>query len=378
MFAGHNRILKLLATESKGQFEEIEFRDGVYIYGAGDLGRLALEYCEARNIKVVGFLDRDKDGVIMSRSGRAYNVRRPGSCSKMAMQSQCVAVAIATQPYWPIHSELVGLGWYAILPFYHLSSTSSKCHPLNNGWRIGNVSDEEIHLTSEVFYRWADDQSRMHYEAFLAWHKHFEEIPLSGDIKIAPQLRYVIPEVLKALDTRSNQFVDIGSHVGDSLSRMKDAGVIFKHYILFEPDDDSRSGLQANLNKLLPEGVKAEIYSEVIADRQGRAKFQSGLGYCSQLWGWAKEDREVRTLDSYGFKPDFLKVHTEGSEESVFQGAKDTVSNSRPVITFSVYHRRQGFCQDIHSVMSIFTNYSWYFRLHGYQGTGAFVYGIPG
>ena len=47
------------------------------------------------------------------------------------------------------------------------------------------------------------------------------------------------------------------------------------------------------------------------------------------------------------------------------------------MIAYSVYHRREGFYEDIAEIMKLFEGYNWFFRLHSFHGTGAFVYAIP-
>ena len=40
----------------------------------------------------------------------------------------------------------------------------------------------------------------------------------------------------------------------------------------------------------------------------------------------------VRTLDSFGLSPDFIKIDVEGFEKLVLQGAKETIARSRPAL----------------------------------------------
>jgi hypothetical protein len=75
--------------------------------------------------------------------------------------------------------------------------------------------------------------------------------------------------------------------------------------------------------------------------------------------------------------PDLIKIHTEGSELDILKGAAKTIKRYNPLLAYSVYHNRDGLCRAIIEPMKSFDNYLWYFRLHCYQGTGAFVYGVP-
>jgi hypothetical protein len=371
-----NRALQWLVMNSDCLYDDINYNNGVYIYGAGELGLLALQYCEACNIPILGFLDQMRDTPVPSASRISYPVFHPHSYAGKVDKSKCIAVAIATQPFHPIRNSLLELGWTEVVPFYHLTSTPSECHPLKNGWRLGSVNDEEIGLAREIFARWADDHSRQHYEAFLAWHRSYTEITLS-DAPISVNDRYVIPEVVAALKGRTNQLVDIGAHVGESIRRMNAAAVTFSDYVVFEPDTSSCAALEPELAKLIPPGATSKIVPQVLDSCRQKVAFQSGLGYCSQIWTHGNICLDSYALDDFNLKPDFLKIHTEGKEAEILAGARETVKGSRPVIAYSVYHRREGFYNDIFSVMSAVLDYKWHFRLHSFQGTGAFVYGIP-
>lgn len=371
-----NRALQWLVMDSDGIYEDINYNNGIYIYGAGELGLLALQYCEACNIPILGFLDQIRVKPVASLSGNVYPVFQTHPCPAKVDKSKCIAVAVATQPFHPIRNILLGLGWSEVVPFYHLTSTPSERHPLTNGWRLGTVNDEEIGLAREIFDRWADEHSRQHYEAFLAWHRNYTETDLT-DYPIKVGQRYVIPEVLTTIRRRSSCFVDIGSHLGESIKRMTQSGLRFDTYHIFEPDNSSRLLIEEHVSDLVPPSSSAIIYPYVLSDRKRRVRFLAGYGYCSQMWEGAQDYRDSVELDSFALQPDLIKIHTEGSEVSVLMGSKATVKHSRPLIVFSVYHGRQGFAEDIYRAFEICGNYDWIFRLHSFQGTGAFVYGLP-
>lgn len=354
----------------------LDQNDGIYIYGAGDLGALALEYCEACDIRVMGFLDRSRKEPILSRKGLKYRVYRPDDAQNFLDKTTPVAVAIATSPYAPIAQQLQALNWKSVTPFYNLTSAARIGHPLRNGWCLGEVNDQEKEVVHFVCEHWSDDISWLHYEAFLAWHHNNTEIELD----LAPinrSERYAIPELKKALQNRLKVFVDVGSHKGESIARMTNIGLIFEKYELFEPDAKSRGVLKSEKEQLIPSHSAFVIHSDVLSEEISYSNFQEGLGYCSQLWDNAVESRNTNTLDSLKLNPDFLKIHTEGSEIRVIKGALGTIKSSRPVIVYSVYHRREGFFSDISEAMSLIPDYKWFFRLHSFQGTGAFVYALP-
>jgi hypothetical protein len=135
--------------------------------------------------------------------------------------------------------------------------------------------------------------------------------------------------------------------------------------------------LKSNIKNYLPAHKKISFLNYVLGTSNSLLPFKEGLGYCSQLWSESTIVRSVNTLDSLDCRPDFLKIHTEGSELEVLLGGVNTISRDRPVLAFSIYHNRDGLCRIPFESMQLFEDYKWYFRLHSYQGTGGFIYGLP-
>jgi len=365
-----------LIADSAAQEFHAALKRGIYIYGAGELGALALEYCEACDIRVLGVLDRARSGSIRSESGREYAIFSPDSAVKQLLRTAPVAVAIATLPFGPIREQLNAAGWNSVLPFYNLTSRSRAGHPLRSGWSLGRVTQEEFQTVDWLCRQWSDEISWRHFEAYLAWHRDNTEIDLLRD-PIDPNQRYAIPELVESLRNRLNECVDVGSHRGESIARLNKAGLCFDKYVLIEPDDFSRSFLSSRQQSIVPEGASCSILGSVLGSGKHMTGFEQGLGYCSQVWSESNAVRQVIPLDELSLNPDLLKIHTEGTELEIIRGAAETISRSQPCLAFSVYHQRDGFFDDIAVPMKMFLGYRWFFRLHSHQGTGAFVYAVP-
>lgn len=370
-----DRLTQRLLASANCVVEATDISSGVYIYGAGDLGALAVEYCESCEIHIAGILDKNKTGLIKGKSSQ-YLIHKPSEIPFEDRSHTPVAIAVVTAPILPISESLRSLGWSRVLPFYALTREKRIGHPLVNGWVAGLVSKHELETVQWICEKWGDAVSLAQYEAFLAWHIDGTELPLTN-YPIDPNQRYVIPQLLSAFSLRHRQMVDVGSHRGESVRRLLEAGVVFSKYVLIEPDPVSRDHLSKALGGYQLAARQLEILDAVLGARNTVQPFIAGLGYCSQLWSESTTLRPVVTLDSLGCKPDFLKIHTEGSELDVLLGATDIIREHKPVLAFSVYHSRDGLCRAIAEPMRRFAGYEWYFRLHSYQGTGAFVYGVP-
>ncbi len=370
-----NRLIQRLLDSSNDYPESLDLGEGVYIYGAGELGMLAVEYCEACGILILGILDQNKTGVIKGRFSE-YRICKPDEIPMEVRFQFPLAVSIATLAFAPISKMLKSCGWKKVLPFYTLTMEKRTGHPLRNGWTVGSISEEELEKVGWICGNWDDDTSLLHYEVFLAWHIDGTELSLLEE-EIDPNQRYVIAPLLVELFNRHQQMVDVGSHRGESIKRLLDADVLFSEYVLIEPDLESIRQLKSEIKNFLPADKRIRFLNYILGANNTLMPFKEGLGYCSQLWSESTLVRSVVTLDSLECRPDFLKIHTEGSELDVLLGGVDTISKNRPVLAFSIYHNRGGLCQIPFESMQLFDGYKWYFRLHSYQGTGAFIYGVP-
>lgn len=369
------RIQKKLALGSTLSDHVPEVSRGIFLYGAGELGVLALEYCAACKIEVIGVVDKSKSGARTFGDG-VIDISSPNQSSIDKFKSIPIFVAIANTPVQPIIDSLKSQRWRHVFPFYALTSTLRAGHPLSNGWLIQGIDGKEIDDVREICEVWCDDASLEHYESFIDWHLDFTE-SLPQIEPILPAQRYLIDSVRFAIGNRRGQLVDVGSHLGQMPRRLINAGFDFHEYVLVEPDTLNRQRLEIEVRDFMPPSAKVTILADLLASKIASSNFAEGLGYCSQVWSKSELSRITTKLDDLQLNPDLLKIHTEGTEFDILQGGLKTILKSRPVVLFTTYHNRDGLSRSIAGSMRMFPNYSWSFRLHSFQGTGAVVYGFP-
>lgn len=349
------------------------------IYGAGELGLLALDFCEKCNIKVKAFIDQAADSkktIKSNLNNKEYSIFHPLANDIETFKSIPIYISIATLPYLDIENQLKRQGWKYIKPFYYLTKDKNKSHPLSNGWQIENLDSSLVNKIQQVENLLADQLSIDHYRTFLKWHNGFIE---DQDTKnsINKQERYVIGPLINYLKANKNNFIDIGSHVGESVFKLHQAGIVFDEYNLFEPDYSSCLTLIQNIEKLKLHTSKVAFYADVLGGNSNLVNFFSGLGYSSQVCSHGNEIRGQKTLDTYDLKPSFIKLHTEGSELDILSGAKNTIHKYRPALASAIYHNDKGVVDIFLWAKDNLIDYKIYLRLHNFQGCGAFIYCIP-
>ena len=373
--AAASRILERIYSAQHEPFEVCDLDSGICLYGAGDLGSLAIEYCTANQISIKAVFDRSPETSKLA-SQTKIPVRSIDSASSEDCVSTPIAICLSNSSVEEVAINLKSRGWRLPIPFYAITGVARTGHPLANGWRVGAISEKEAGEIRNICNLLADDESVGHYESFVGWHSDYSELR-HQEYPIDPGSRYVISQVAEALKFQHGELVDIGSHTGSSIRRFRSAGIDFDRYVLVEPDSHSRALLDAQLPEILPRGASVRLSPNVLSAAATTVSFAEGLGYCSQIWGRNLSSTDTITLDSLEVRPDLIKIHTEGSELDILIGAQETVDKFRPIITASIYHNRLGLSRFLSYFLVRHPNYDCYLRLHGYQGTSAYMYAIP-
>jgi FkbM family methyltransferase len=278
----------------------------------------------------------------------------------------------ATAPYVPLERTLREAGFRHVVPFYDWAENFRDRHPLANGWFAPPLSSADQAATAAVLARWDDDVSRAHHLQFLAWRRLREEWTFEG-APLPDCARFFIPEVMGPLHGRET-LLDGGAHHGLVSEAFIDrTGGRFERIVAAEPDPASRAVLQARLAG----DPRIAVIDCALGERDGDAVFHHGLDYASQLSPAGNVNVPVRTIDSLGVAPSFIKLHLEGHELPALKGARQTLERCRPIVAVTVYHNADGIWKTAAWLMDALPRTRFLFRAHSWCGTGAVVYAIP-
>ena len=349
------------------------------LYGAGKLGRMAMEYFILLKIPVLFVVDARPEQYADDMFWENIEILKPDDVAIEHKQKSLLAVCVATVPFTVLQSKLSDYGWKDIVPFYDITEAYKTQHPLSNGWFAGEFTDEDNAGIRSVLSGWSDDISRAHHLQFIAWHYLREEWFFDGAPVITTD-RYFIPQVVSVLH-HYETFLDLGAHYGDTTTKFLQ--LVDKHYEalwIIEPDIQNLQYLKDKITAGLlgADNSKIHILSCAVGNSSCDRLFYRGLGYASQFCNYAKTTVEVKTIDELGIAaPTFIKMHLEGEEYNAFMGGMKTIKNSRPIIVATTYHNRQGIWQFPGLLMQLLGKYKFYLRQHSWSDTGSVLYAIP-
>ncbi|HDZ73390.1 MAG TPA: hypothetical protein ENH55_11590 [Aurantimonas coralicida] len=375
--SGASALLRAVNAAAPGGSPVVPGNRPLWLYGAGDLGKLARSHLDAVGQPIAGVVDRNAEAHANDPAWAGIPVHAPETVSKEVKAKTLLAISIVTSPYAPLHKVLNDQGWTTIVPVYDVAEAFRDRHPLSNGWFASQLSELELEEADLVLAAFADDASRAHYLRFAAWRLGRQEWDFAG-APVAPRERFFIPEIKAALRP-DERFLDAGAHHGGVTARLlAETEGVFSTVWAVEPDEASRAALRSYVEGLPPQlRDRIHVVDAVLGARREPVRFHDGLGYASQIAVTGQVLRSSEPLDGLDLDVTFIKLHLEGAELAALIGARETLHRCRPLVALTVYHDAAGLIETPRWLMRNMPDYAIFMRTHAWCGTGAVLYALP-
>jgi len=298
--------------------------NGVYLYGAGFVGRWSVDYLEGKGIPVLGFVDSDAAKWGTSICGK------PVFSPTDSVVTDASVVLISSRHAVPAIRNLLS----------HLSSTIMSV----DAFVVHSEGKGKIDEIGSLFSH--DKKSLETYEAVLI-------SMLEGNCQALAEYADSDPffDRFGFFNRDGEIFVDAGAYVGDSVERfIWSVNGVFRHIHAFEPGRIQYDAMQNRVSRLISEwtlnprsislaNIGLSAKSGVATMSNSNHPIQTRLGSPGDA---SEQTVAVRTmaLDDYFNGEEFtlLKVDVEGSEALLLEGAGASIAKHRPRIALSVYH----------------------------------------
>lgn len=347
------------------------------LYGAGNLGLMACEYLKKINTLPLIIIDAKVPIDEVDSMFGGVPLLNVAKVPEEIKTKSLLAICVVSTSYEEIKVSMQYQGWVDIVPFYDIAESYRHIHPLSNGWFADPFSAKDLADIELALEGYSDDISRAHLLQFLAWRRlrqewHFEDAPVQVNT------RFFIPEIKNSFG-KKEVFIDIGAHHGSVSDRfIKEVDEQFKEIIAIEPDLENHSILKEHFERRDWDiKNRITITDEFLDEKPSRRKFFPWLGYSSQFSEMGTKVVETKTIDNLDIEPTYMKFHLEGFELGALKGGIITINTFRPKLSITVYHNSDGIYLTMLWLLNNLNNYNYYFRLHGWCGTGAVIYCIP-
>ncbi len=342
------------------------------LYGAGNLGNMALRLLQQLAIEVPYVVDRHPPA---SGQLRGIPVIVPEAVPAADRRELRIGVCVVTAPYEPIRESLQADGWRNIHPVYDLLQPHAATTLMENGWFLPKPDSLALSKITSLLDSWHDDLSRAAHLQFLAWRYARQEWTFDDD-SVNVNDRYFISEVVAALGDKE-YFIDAGAYDGSVTERFLNIMAGRKvEATLIEPDPVNRARLAKRFASN-SESAAIRLLDCVLDEQAGQARFASGRDLGSRLHPSGRQGTPARALDDLGLRTSFAKFHLEGHELPALRGSLATLRRERPILAVTVYHNADGAWPTASFLAENLARYRLMMRLHGWCGTAAVLYAIP-
>jgi len=342
-------------------FRELS-NQGIVLYGAGAMGKMALDFMTKEDILPAYISDKNKSGYLNN-----IKILQPHSIPIKERETFTFIVCIATVPITPIYDYLKSLGYIDIRHFYDYSEIMFA-QDMSNGWISINPNKKDLESVFKILAH--DENSLAHYKQFLWWRLKRKEVINNNFPVLSKKKFFKAPCITNLSYTES--FLDAGAHHGQSIhSLFEKTDNRFDTIWAFEPDLTNMNILKNNLTE-----PNICFSSEALSDKCEITNFQEGFSYASKIHCNGNTKINSVSIDSLSINPTIIKVHVEGSELPVLKGAQQTIHKHRPIIMVMADHNSDGLYK-IAKYLAQFISYKIYFYLHDFCGNTAVYYAIP-
>ena len=356
-----------------GSYDETvaSFKDTqVLIYGAGAFGKQMLADLRSHAVPIQAFLDKNAYKI---NSIAGVPVYPPDEASfTLEYKKNClviISIVLNREKREQIKKYLLELGYQKIID---AQTIRAKRVPYNETDMEPNneIIEKDAKDLLSALDLFADNHSREIYESCINCHLARE---YENALESPNTIQYFVSNTPQNKGT--SRFIDCGAYTGDTLKSLISRNTI-QAYCGFEPGLESFKMLtqtadmlpETTLCVLFPCGVGRYPHSAYFNDIAGSGSIsQSGTSFI-----------QIVSLDGTlkNFYPTMIKMDIEGEEYNALQGAKKTITQSKPDLAICVYHRISDYWMIPLLIHSWNLGYKFYLRAHSSATMETVLYAV--
>ncbi len=356
-------VLGRLNKNKMAFHSELAAAGGVYIFGAGVVGRQTMQECQRNNIAVHGFVDNKLSGHVDSMFG--LPIRSPADLNPhvdvVIISVGKHAAAIAEQLRCLSFKHIVNLS-----QFYY--AVDSPEQPERN--YVADLSSNRTKWMALALIL-GDSRSRQVLDAVVCHRLSLDIAPLAavcdGAIQQWFDPAFVIPD-------RDAVFVDGGAYDGDTAEAFRLINGPSRRIHAFELDPDIAKRATARLAKY-PEAV---VHPLGLSDKRSQLFFSRTGITDGKLAKTGECSVEVAAIDEVVTEAiTFIKLDVEGYEKEAIVGAERQIRNNLPLIALAVYHKACDPWSLPLQITSLNSTYKFYMRHYTQVAFETVIYAVP-
>lgn len=347
----------------------------VVLFGAGNLGRKALECLRSIGVEPLAFADNSSAKWRTQASG--VPVLSPGDAAKRYGSSALFVVTIWSLGHFYSETQtmLQSMGCTHVVPSESLRWKFSDQLLPDFCQDLAHKVYEQASDVRKVADFWSDDYSRAEYLKHIRWRALGDLEALSPPVE---EQSYFLDTLYHLRD--GEVFVDGGAYTGVTAEQVIHRNPHFLRIVALEPDPTNFQRLSEWKQTLTP-GVAERIDARNIAlsNVRGKLRFSATAseGSCLAKDGNITVDclplDELLSHDA----PTFIKMDIEGAELDALEGGRQAIRTNRPILAICVYHNQDHLWRIPLLIHEMVEDYRLFLRPHEADGWQLVCYAVP-
>lgn len=350
--------------------ERVGDRRDVLLFGAGDLGRLAV-----RDLAGSGFLPRafvDNNPARWGSTIDDLEVLPPYEAARRFDTGTLWLITVYTNRAVIAQCAELGVPWITCAELSWLLP-----EPHSPGFDFGHP-DALASCAAEIERAaglWADPESAAEYAAQIRWRFLLD---YGGLTPPRPMSELYFPDdLVRSLD--DEVFVDLGAFTGNTVEDfLARRGHRWSRIVAVEPDRRHCATLRDSFPTWGGDPARIRIEAVAVGAIRGILPFEAS-GTVSSRTGTGASDVEVVPLDELleHEAPTYLKFDVEGAEHDALVGGARTIGARLPVLAVCLYHKPEDVWDLPLLVHSIAPGYRLHLRRYSEERWETVLYAIP-
>lgn len=339
----------------------------VYIYGAGNTGKLVRNILTTAGYNITAFIDiKSKNDLTFE----AYDVLSLDNISIKKENTLILAIFNRDVNLKELKGELVNKYAFEsivdVLEFYQIFKEQTPEMFWLTDYTKFEQNYEQIIETKQLF---DDQQSKEIFEKLIK--SRFEY-----NLDFIPNPETSHEQYFPDFINNISSFVDCGAFDGDTIRALYHKYGKIKQIFAFEPDIH-------NYNKLTRNNIDAFSENAIcfplgLSNYAQKIRFSTGAGEASAISDNGTDLITCVALDDVLAMQtiDYLKMDIEGAEYDALLGAKKIIRNMKPKLAISVYHCPSHLWLIPNLIKAMNADYKLFLRCYGNLGFDTVLYAI--
>jgi len=382
-----NDLDQLLRKFELGTLESDQERLGalgdrpLYLYGAGNMGKLLYRQLSANGILVAGFIDRNPMAKHETIAISSFTPDSPDLTEAKKTATIILSGLFPLKVCQDIKATLSALGFQHIhalheINFTRLCGGTIRQTLFDDDYNKLDVLGEDRPKIEQAFGLLVGESDRRLFLLLLKAHLTMGFTRLDDPHDIS--LQYLAHDIPDHKDY--TRFIDCGGYDGDTFRQLVDRAVHIDALAAFEPQIEMYRKYAATIATHLQPPQQTFLFPCGVHSETTQLRFASNSDAQSAARLSIEGDQVIQcvAIDEalQGFLPTFLKMDIEGAEISALHGARKTIESAGPGLAICVYHRFSDLWEIPCLISSMRADYRYYLRNYNYLGLETVLYAL--